>query len=101
MADYNSIEESNFKQATKPRKVGYDKVTQQAGFTLVGAFVIQTMLGVQYAWGNISPYVVGHFRDLGYTNITMNDFYSVLSVIMITSTLLFPIGQRLSANYGS
>ena len=78
--------------------IGYDKLTAAAILTLVGGFIIDVMIGSQFAWGNISPYVTGYYRDLG-NDVRMTDFYSVLPVITITSTLSFPFGMHFSESY--
>lgn len=58
------------------------------------------MIGAQYAWGNISPYIVGYFRGLGYDS-NMSKFYLVLPLIVITSTIVFPLGMELSERINS
>ena len=78
-------------KADEGSKVGYSKMTGPAIMCLVGILLAQTIAGAQFAWGNISPYVVGHFRDHG-RDVTTDDFYSVLTTLMTTSTLLFPVG---------
>jgi OFA family oxalate/formate antiporter-like MFS transporter len=57
------------------------------------------MIGTQFAWGNISPYVTGYYRDQGYS-VRLTDFYSVLPVITITSTIAFPFGMHFAEIYG-
>ena len=75
------------------------KFTKKAILTLIGAFMIQTVLGAQFLWGNILPYVVGYFRDLG-NDLNMSQFYTVLPIIVLISTIAFPIGMSASENYG-
>lgn len=58
------------------------------------------MIGTQFAWGNISPYVTGYYRDQG-NNVRLTDFYSVLPVITITSTITFPFGMHFAEVYGA
>lgn len=42
---------------------------------------------------------MGHLRDIGH-DISINDFYAVLSIIILTSTFFFPVGQKIAAKYG-
>lgn len=68
-------------------------ITQKVVLTLIGAFLIQNVLGAQFVWGNILPYVAGYFRDLGH-NVTLSEFYTVLPIIVFISTVTFPIGMK-------
>ena len=79
---------------------GYDKFTLKAVTTLIGAFCVHLTIGSQYAWGSIAPYTVGYFRDMG-IETNMSQFYMVLPLIVIMSTLFFPIGTRLTPLIGS
>jgi hypothetical protein len=81
-------------------RVGYDKFTPAAVATLIGAFCVHLVIGSQYAWGNMSPYIVGYFRNLGFDS-NMSQFYMVLPLIVIISTLFFPLGMRLSTQINS
>lgn len=81
------------------RKVGYDKFTKEAILTLVGTFTAMLILGIQFSWGNLTPYLVGYFRDMG-VNTKFNDFYSILPIILISATVCFPIGSKFSYIYG-
>ncbi len=58
------------------------------------------VIGAQYAWGNIAPYIVGYFRDMG-VQTNMSEMFAVLPVVVIISTLVFPIGTKLTAITGS
>jgi hypothetical protein len=56
---------------TKPPAVsynreGYDKFTIKAILTLIGSCNMLFLIGAQFTWGNIMPYVVGYYRDQGY-----------------------------------
>lgn len=42
---------------------GKDKLTTFAILTLAGGFMLEVLIGTQFAWGNISPYVTGYYRD--------------------------------------
>ena len=81
-------------------KVGYDKITLKAGLTLFGAFCVHLIIGAQYAWGSMAPYIVGYFRDMG-IQTNMSQFYFVLPLIVIVSTFFFPIGTKLTKYIGS
>jgi hypothetical protein len=66
----------------------------------MGAFCVHLVIGSQYAWGSIAPYMVGYFRDMG-IETNMSEFYLVLPLIVIISTLFFPLGTRLTYYVGS
>lgn len=59
------------------------------------------MVGSQYAWGAMAIYIVGYFRSVGNLDANMSQFYLVLPLIVITSTVFFPIGMSLAKNLGS
>ena len=80
--------------------IGYDKFTPAAIATLFGAFAVHLIIGSQYAWGNMAPYIVGYYRDLG-IDANMSEFYLVLPLIVITSTVFFPIGMCLTDKVSS
>jgi hypothetical protein len=80
--------------------VGYDKFTPAAIATLIGAFCVHLVIGSQYAWGSISPYIAGYYRGLGF-DTNMSEFYLVLPLIVITSTVVFPVGMHLSKEINS
>jgi len=82
----------------KAPRAGKDKLTPAAILTLIGGMTLQIMIGTQFAWGNISPYVTGYYRDQG-SSVRLTDFYSVLPVIVIFSTLAFPVGMYLAEKY--
>jgi len=79
---------------------GYDKFTPRAILCLLGSWIIHLVAGAQYAWGNMSPYIVSYFKNNGYPEVTGKQLYSVLPVVMGISTLTFPIGMQISTNYG-
>ena len=62
--------------------------------TLIGALCVHLGVGSQYAWGSISPYLVGYFRDMG-KPANMSQFYIVLPLIVIISTFVFPLATFL------
>lgn len=86
-------EQKRILELHKHRKgtVGFDKLTPRAVSTLVGAFCVHLVIGSQYNWGSIAPYVVGYFRDMGIVT-NMSQVYLVLPLIIFMSTLFFPIG---------
>jgi hypothetical protein len=67
--------------------------------TLLGGLIIDIMIGTLFTWGSISPYVTGYYRDQG-NNIRLTDFYSVMPVITLVSTISFPFGMHLTELYG-
>ena len=83
------------------QKAGWDKFTVPSILTLVGAICVHICIGCQYAWGNISVYIVSYFRNsVGDTSVTMSQFYAVLPIIVVGSTIFFPIGMGLSPKIG-
>jgi hypothetical protein len=45
---------------------GFDKFTLKATSSLIGSFIVHLVAGSQYAWGNMSPYIVSYYRNHGY-----------------------------------
>lgn len=43
----------------------------------------------------MAPYIVGYYRDLG-IDANMSEFYLVLPLIVIVSTIVFPLGMWLT-----
>ena len=81
-------------------KAGWDKFTAPAILTMIGAICVHICIGCQYAWGNISVYIVSYFRNVQGDNVTMSQFYAVLPIIVLGSTFVFPIGMFLSGKIG-
>ena len=81
-------------------KAGWDKFTAPAILTMIGAICVHICVGCQYAWGNISVYIVSYFRAVHGTDTTMSQFYAVLPIIVLCSTFVFPIGMGLSPKIG-
>ena len=79
---------------------GKDKFTSSAIMTLIGAFCIELVVGSQYAWGSMAIYIVGYFRLIGNLEANMSQFYLVLPLIVITSTIFFPIGMQTAKRLG-
>ena len=47
------------------------------------------------------PYCAGYFRlNLGHSGVKMSQFYTVLPIIVLMSTVTFPIGMKYSGIYG-
>lgn len=46
-------------------------------------------------------YIVGYFRELGNIDANMSQFYLVLPLIVIVSTVVFPVGMDLAERLGS
>lgn len=68
--------------------------------TLMGAFCVHLVVGSQYAWGSLAPYVVGYFNDMG-LQTNMSEMYLVLPLIVITSTVFYPVATKLTQLVGS
>jgi hypothetical protein len=45
---------------------GFDKFTFSATSSLIGSWIVHLVAGSQYAWGNMSPYIVSYYRNKGY-----------------------------------
>ena len=82
------------------KKAGINMFTISAILTLVGAFLVMTINGFAYAWGNIVIYVVGHLRDVG-NNVFAYEFYIVFPLMLITTTVFMPLGMKVSIIYPS
>ncbi len=61
---------------------------------------VHILLGTQFAWGNISPYVCSYYRELGW-DISYSEFYAVMALVLLGSMLFIPIGHAWTAKYGS
>lgn len=86
-------------KAKKEPVAGKDKITTFAMLTLAGGWMLEVLIGTQFAWGNISPYVTGYYRDEGAT-VRHTDYYSVLPLIVVASTITFPFGMAFADKYG-
>lgn len=62
--------------------------------------MIHMVVGAQYAWGAMVPYVVGYYRMKGY-DINLSQFYAVLPIKVMVSTLVFPLGMQGATMFGS
>ena len=80
-------------------KIGYDKWTYQALFTVLGAWGVLLVIGNQLAWGNDSTYVCSYFHHLG-CDVSMKDFYIVQPNIVLVATVFYPIGTIMAENFG-
>ena len=49
----------------------------------------------------MSPYIVSYYRNIGFQNANSNQFYAILPIIVVISTLTFPIGMYLTNLFGS
>jgi hypothetical protein len=63
VSDFSAVEEQ--RHMIRKGTAGYDKFTCASVATLIGAFCVHFCIGGQYAWGSISPYIAGYFRDNG------------------------------------
>ena len=75
---------------------GRDLITVRAVMTLVGACLIQLIVGAQLAMGNITVYFSSYYR------LTMNDesvegdtFLPILPCTVIVATFVIPVGNKL------
>ena len=59
------------------------------------------VVGSQYAWGAMAIYIVGYFRMIGNLEANMSQFYLVLPLIVIVSTVFFPLGMETARHFGS
>ena len=80
-------------------RAGRDKFTRAALLTLIGGLIIDMIIGTLFTWGSISPYVTCYYRDIG-NDIRLTDFYSVMPIITLVSTIAFPFGMHLTEHYG-
>mmetsp|Transcript_7854 Transcript_7854/g.13170 ORF Transcript_7854/g.13170 Transcript_7854/m.13170 type:complete len:371 (+) Transcript_7854:199-1311(+) len=70
--------------------------------TLVGAWLVQLIIGGQLAMGNISVYFVSYYRlILGYTSVDPNTFIIIGSLTLFFATPVFPLGNSLVDFFGN
>ena len=79
---------------------GYDKITLKGGLCVFGAWCILLIIGAQLSWGNMSTYIASYFHSIGQP-VTMEQFYVVQPIIVVTATVLFPVGMHLSKLYNT
>ena len=91
---------SSREQTSLSKMAGRDKFTRSAILTLIGSFCVELIVGSQYAWGAMAIYIVGYFRHIGNPEANMSQFYLVLPLIVITSTVFFPIGMEMATRVG-
>jgi len=66
---------------------------------LVGGVLFMTFLGSQYISGNIAPYILTYFHNLGQTELNETDTFYILPVIIIVTMMFYPVGGRLARRY--
>lgn len=75
---------------------GVDKITRSAVCTLLGAWLVQLIIGAQLAMGNITVYFVSFFRmSLNNKDVDSGTFYPMQPIIVIIATFVYPFGDRL------
>lgn len=81
---------------------GYDKFTYRAVCCLIGSWFVHLVAGAQYAWGNMSPYIVSYYKnEKGIPSTSKNQFYAILPLVMVITVLVFPVGMATANNCGS
>ena len=63
---------------------------------LAGGVFLMIFLGSQYIAGNIAPYILTYFKNLGQTELTETDTFYILPVMLVVATVFYPIGGRLA-----
>jgi len=58
-----------------------------------------TFLGSQYIAGNIAPYILTYYHNLGQVELTETDTFYILPVMVIVAIMFYPIGGRLARRY--
>jgi len=62
--------------------------------TMLGAWMLQLIIGAQVALGNYQVYFTSYYRyTLGYKTIETSDFYPMFTIILGTSSLCYPFGN--------
>ena len=79
---------------------GYDKVTYAAAMCVLGSWALLLIIGAQLSWGNMSTYFASYFHYLG-AEVTMAQFYKVQPIIVVTATLIFPLGIHAATRYNA
>jgi len=78
-----------------PQVEGKNKLTWPAILTLVGAWVVQLIIGAQLAMGNISVYFTSYYKlSLGY-DVNSDTFYPMQPMIVLFAAFFFPLGNTL------
>ena len=76
------------------------KVTVRGLLCVLGAWSILLIIGAQLSWGNMSTYFASYFYWLG-KDVTMEQFYTVQPLIVVTATFFFPFGMHLTSRYST
>ena len=66
---------------------------------LAGGVFLMTFLGSQYIAGNIAPYILTYYYNLGQTELTETDTFYILPVMIIVAMIFYPLGGRLARHY--
>ena len=60
--------------------------------TVIGGMLVHLYVGNVYLWGNIGPYVISYYRDLGDQNATVKNAICVIPVCISVIAIANPIG---------
>ena len=72
---------------------GKNKITAPAVFTLLGAFIVNLIIGSQLAMGNMTVYFVSYFRYVKGYDVNEDSFYSIQPLMVLIATLFYPLGN--------
>lgn len=74
---------------------GHNKLTRGAIKTLIGAWLVNLIIGAQLAMGNISVYFVSYYKKTLDQDVSPDTFYSMQPFIVLFATFCFPAGNYL------
>lgn len=63
--------------------------------TLVGSWIIQIVIGCEYAVGKIIVYFVSYFRSVRGLRVDEDTFYLIGPMIIILAGIFYPLGNKL------
>jgi len=66
---------------------------------VAGGVFLLLFLGSQYIAGNIAPYILTYYHNLGQTELTETDTFYILTVMIVIAMMFYPIGGRLARRY--
>ena len=75
--------------------MGVNKLTREAVMTLVGAWLIQLIIGAQLAMGNTSVYFISYFKETKGYDVNSDTFYPMQPLIVLFASFFFPLGNML------
>ena len=81
--------------------VGKNKITSAALSTLLGAWIVELIVGAILAMGNISVYLVSYYNHtLGCPEVNVDTFYGLQPLMVMFSMFFFPLGNHLVDRLG-